>query len=55
MLNEVVRQAIQQNPEYGVIASVVEKEILHHDIQEEMKSKVADALRRGPEAPFSMS
>lgn len=34
MLNEVVRQAIQQNPEYGVIASVVEKEILHHDIMQ---------------------
>lgn len=32
MLKEIVRQAIQHNPEYGTIAPVVEKEILHHDI-----------------------
>lgn len=34
MLTEIVRQAIQQNPDYGVIAPVVEKEILHHDIMQ---------------------
>lgn len=32
MLNALVRQIVNTNPEYAAIAPVIEKEILHHDI-----------------------
>lgn len=34
MLTRRIQQIIDSNPDYGAIAAVIEKEVLHHDIMD---------------------